>query len=110
MALTRGVFDLVLMDLQMPVMTGLEATAAIRRSEAASGRRIPIVAMTAHAMKGDLERCLRSGMDGYISKPVHPKDLLQAVECYARQEKLSGVSNQPSAKPVASPQELTAER
>jgi two-component system, sensor histidine kinase len=83
-AMTKGGFDLVLMDLQMPVMTGLEATAAIRRAEAASGHPIPIIAMTAHAMKGNLERCLASGMDGFISKPVHPKDLLETIERYAR--------------------------
>jgi signal transduction histidine kinase/ActR/RegA family two-component response regulator len=84
-ALREGEFDIVLMDVQMPVMTGLEATEAIRDSERGSGRRIPIVAMTAHAMKGDKELCLASGMDGYISKPIRPKDLLDALDKFALQ-------------------------
>ncbi len=82
-ALIQGEFDIVLMDVQMPVMTGLEATEAIRRTERGSGRRVPIVAMTAHAMKGDRELCLASGMDGYIAKPIQPKDLLDALEEFA---------------------------
>ena len=73
-------FDLVLMDLQMPEMSGLEATAAIREREQATGAHLPIVAMTAHAMKGDRERCLAGGMDGYVAKPVHPADLYDAIE------------------------------
>jgi CheY-like chemotaxis protein len=75
------VFDIILMDLQMPVMTGMEATAEIRRVEAGA-RHVPIVAMTAHAMKEDRERCLASGMDGYISKPIRAKDLLRMIELY----------------------------
>jgi len=63
-------FDLILMDLQMPVMGGLEATQKIRQREANSGGRTPIVAMTAHAMKGDQEKCFEAGMDGYVSKPI----------------------------------------
>jgi PAS domain S-box-containing protein len=63
-------FDAVLMDVQMPVMSGLDATAAIRAHEKTTGTHVPIVAMTAHAMQGDRERCLASGMDGYISKPI----------------------------------------
>jgi signal transduction histidine kinase/DNA-binding response OmpR family regulator len=66
-------FDIVLMDVQMPTMSGLEAAAAIRSHE--SGRRLPIVAMTAHAMKGDEERCLAAGMNAYISKPIRPQVL-----------------------------------
>ena len=68
--------DVVLMDLQMPEMGGLEATAAVREKEKASGGHIPIIAVTAHALKGDRERCLENGMDGYISKPVQPGLLL----------------------------------
>ncbi len=72
-------FDAVLMDVQMPVMDGFEATAAIRAQEAVTGAHIPIIAMTAHAMKGDRERCLESGMDGYVSKPLHMEDLTEAL-------------------------------
>jgi signal transduction histidine kinase/CheY-like chemotaxis protein len=85
-ALLDGEFDIILMDVQMPVMTGLEATEAIRRTERGTGRRIPIVAMTAHAMTGDRELCLASGMDGYLSKPIRPKDLLEALDKFARPE------------------------
>jgi CheY-like chemotaxis protein len=76
-------FDLVLMDVQMPVMDGLEATARIREQEVDTERHIPIIAMTASAMKGDRERCLEAGMDGYISKPVTKKDLAELVRRYA---------------------------
>jgi two-component system, sensor histidine kinase and response regulator len=73
-------FDLVLMDIQMPEMDGFEATAGIRAKEIQSGKHTPIVAMTAHAMKGDRERCLLNGMDDYISKPVDRKELAQVLE------------------------------
>ena len=79
-ALARGSFDLILMDVQMPRMDGFEATAAIRAGEAVTGRRMPILAMTAHAMKGDRERCLAAGMDGYISKPIRAEQFLATVE------------------------------
>ena len=69
-------YDLALMDVQMPVMDGLEATREIRKS----GSRIPIIAMTAHAMRGDRERCLESGMDDYVAKPVRPLALAEALE------------------------------
>jgi CheY-like chemotaxis protein/HPt (histidine-containing phosphotransfer) domain-containing protein len=79
-AVAQETFDLVLMDLQMPVMGGLEATAAIRAHEAVSGKHVWIVAMTAHVMPGDKERCLASGMDGYLGKPIDPKALFAEVE------------------------------
>jgi len=73
-------FDLVLMDIQMPEMGGFEATAAIRQREKALGRHIPIVALTADAMKGDRERCLEAGMDAYLSKPIRAEELLAVIE------------------------------
>ncbi|HEY2353026.1 MAG TPA: response regulator [Candidatus Acidoferrum sp.] len=73
-------FDLILMDMQMPVMGGLEATEMIRRKEGASGKHIPIIAMTASAMVGDKERCLDAGMDGYVCKPLQIKELFSLIE------------------------------
>jgi two-component system sensor histidine kinase/response regulator len=78
-ALERQPFDLILMDVQMPVMDGMEATAAIRKREQSNGGHIPIVAMTAHAMAGDRQRFLALGMDGYVSKPIHSRDLFDAI-------------------------------
>ena len=77
-----GVFDLILMDVQMPDMDGLETTAAIRAQERLTGGRVPIIAVTAYAMKGDRERCLAAGMDGYLSKPVQIEELRDLLHRY----------------------------
>jgi len=89
----NGVFDLVLMDVQMPEISGLEAAAAIRRHEAERGRRTPIIAMTAHAIKGDRERCLGAGMDDYVSKPIDADMLRQIIA------RLTGIP--PASNPAA---------
>jgi PAS domain S-box-containing protein len=79
-ALARQSFDVVLMDVQMPEMSGFDATAIIRQQEKRSGGHIPIIAMTAHAMTGDRERCLEAGMDRYVTKPLRPQELFSAIE------------------------------
>lgn len=79
-ALEKDIFDLILMDVQMPKMNGFEATTAIREKEEQTGSHIPIIALTAHAMKGDREKCIETGMDDYISKPVKPEELFRAIE------------------------------
>jgi CheY-like chemotaxis protein len=78
-ALSTQKFDLVLMDVQMPQMDGLTATGRIRDQEKKTGRHVPIIAMTAHAMRGDRERCLEAGMDDYVSKPISSSTLLEAI-------------------------------
>ena len=80
--LERAVFDLVLMDVQMPEMDGLEATAALRATEQGTGRHQTVVAMTALAMKGDRERCMAAGMDDYLSKPIRPQDLDSVLDSH----------------------------
>jgi PAS domain S-box-containing protein len=100
-ATQRHKFDLVLMDLQMPELGGLEATKAIRAKEQSTGEHLPILAMTAHAMEGDRERCLAAGMDGYIAKPLDPKTFLQTVEGVAKPE-LVGTRHRNEPKPAGS--------
>jgi two-component system, sensor histidine kinase and response regulator len=79
-ALEKEPFDTILMDVQMPEMDGFEATLAIREREKSTGRHIPIIAMTAHVLKGDEDRCLSAGMDGYVSKPIRTFELFAAIE------------------------------
>jgi two-component system, sensor histidine kinase len=88
-AAANGDYDLILMDLQMPEMGGLEATAAIREQEVASGKRHPILALTAHAMKGDEERCRVAGMDGYLTKPLGSEALDVALAKFGRRARRS---------------------
>jgi two-component system sensor histidine kinase/response regulator len=78
-ALEKGNFELVLMDVQMPKMDGFKTTQSIRAKELGTGLHLPIIAMTAHAMKGDRERCLEVGMDDYISKPLNAKLLAETI-------------------------------
>ncbi len=78
--LDQSVFDLVLMDVQMPEVDGLKATEMIRTREQGTSQHIPIIALTAHAMKGDRERCLDAGMDGYIAKPINPQQLFETID------------------------------
>ena len=85
-ALDRESFDIVLMDVQMPSMDGLEATAAIREAEQGTGRHVPIIAITAHAMRGDLERCVRAGMDDYVTKPIDLEGLRRTMERWTTNE------------------------
>jgi CheY-like chemotaxis protein len=79
-----GGFDVILMDVQMPGMDGLQATVAIREAEAGSGVHVPILAMTAHAMSGDRDRCMAAGMDGYLSKPICPRTLFETLDSIQR--------------------------
>jgi PAS domain S-box-containing protein len=82
-ALEKDSFDVVLMDVQMPVMDGFEATAGIREKEKTSGNHLPVIAMTAHAMEGDRQRCLQAGMDDYISKPIRSQELNDLLKRYS---------------------------
>ncbi len=91
-ALGRGRFDVVLMDLEMPEVGGFEATAALRAREKETGSHVPVVALTAHAMKGDRERCLAAGMDGYVTKPILARELFAALD-----EVLAGAAPGPPA-------------
>jgi len=99
-AVAEQSFDAVLMDVQMPEMDGFESTAVIRQREQTTGGRIPIIAMTAHAMKGDRERCLEAGMDGYISKPLQPDTLYAAVESRCTGTSAAGAPAAASEGPV----------
>ena len=97
-------YDAILMDVQMPDMNGLEATAAIRKRET-SGKRVPIIAMTAHAMKSDRDRCLTAGMDGYLSKPIDAQEMIGLVERLAR----GGVSGSEADVATPAPEETSSQ-
>jgi len=86
-ALDHGDYDLVLMDMQMPEMDGFEATGEVRRREKRTGRHMPVIALTAHAMKGDRERCIEAGMDGYLSKPIRAQDLDEVLAKYMSRQR-----------------------
>jgi two-component system sensor histidine kinase/response regulator len=93
-------FDIILMDVQMPEMDGLQATAGIRARELVTGAHIPIIAVTAHAMKGDRERCLAAGMDGHIIKPINPVELAATIlAAFPGGPKLPDVPADPNPKP-----------
>jgi CheY-like chemotaxis protein/HPt (histidine-containing phosphotransfer) domain-containing protein len=89
-ALGLGSFDLVLMDVQMPEMDGIEATAALRAREEGTSQHMPVIAMTALVMQGDRERCLAAGMDGYLTKPIRPHALDEVLEQYAAKKRKAG--------------------
>jgi len=101
-ALAQAPFDLVLMDIQMPVLDGLAATAAIRAQEQTQGAHVPIIAMTAHAMRGDRERCLAAGMDGYVTKPLKATDLAAAIT------QLRPAVSSPKTRVVTPPVDISA--
>jgi signal transduction histidine kinase/CheY-like chemotaxis protein len=98
--LERERFDLILMDVQMPDMDGLETTALIRERERQSGSYTPIVALTAHTMKGDRERCLDAGMDNYINKPIEPVRFFEVVESTAAEIKAGSIARKTARKPT----------
>jgi two-component system, sensor histidine kinase and response regulator len=87
-------FDAILMDIQMPEMDGFEATGKIREKEKSTGKHVPIIAMTAHALKGDEERCIEAGTDGYVSKPIRTNELYAALEKTVKKEAGSEPENE----------------
>src|SRR5439155_514770 len=106
-ALKKIPFDAILMDCQMPEMDGYEATRAIRSAEAASGRHVPIIAMTANAMRGDREKCLQAGMDDYLPKPVKLQDLDQSLKRWIKKGETTGKARRTVSRAVARPKGKT---
>src|SRR5690606_2364247 len=99
-ACARETFDIVLMDVQMPGCDGFTATRAIREREQRTGSHVPIVALTAHALRGDREKCLAAGMDAYLAKPIHARELVALVE---RMTHVSPDGEAPIEEPSATP-------
>ncbi len=108
-ALEKEDFDVILMDVQMPEMDGFEATGKIRELEKQTSKHIPIIAMTAHALKGDEERCLEAGMDGYVSKPIRTNELYAVLERVVKKEEGSQPEDE-EIVPTASEMKQCAER
>ena len=98
-ALELEPYDLVLMDIQMPVMDGLVAVQMLRECERTTGRHLPVIAMTAHAMQGDRERCLNAGMDGYVSKPFKVDELMSAIAEFLPGASIPAPQSHSSAQP-----------
>ena len=98
-ALEKGRYDLVLMDVQMPEMDGIETTLSLREREKHTGNHQPVVAMTAHAMKGDRERCVAAGMDGYLAKPINPQELDELLQSYAAAQPRIVTGLEPAPQP-----------
>jgi CheY-like chemotaxis protein/HPt (histidine-containing phosphotransfer) domain-containing protein len=105
-AVEREAFDAVIMDVQMPDMDGVEATRAIRAREQRTGEHLPIVALTAHAMKGDRERYLAAGMDAYVAKPVRPQTLAAAIDRVTRA--VASAAGPPAATGARAPVDVLA--
>ncbi len=97
-ALGQARYDLVLMDVQMPEMDGIEATAALRAREEGTGQHLPVIAMTALVMQGDRERCLAAGMDGYLTKPIRPRSLDEVLDQYTAQKRQGGSVHEQAVK------------
>jgi signal transduction histidine kinase/CheY-like chemotaxis protein len=105
--ISRGKYDAVLMDVQMPVMDGFQATAAVRALPDPAKARLPIIAMTAHALKGDAERCLEAGMDAYISKPIRQEELIELIELLGEAESGAEIKAPEFGKEYSDPEPAT---
>jgi two-component system sensor histidine kinase/response regulator len=106
-AFEKDSLDIILMDIQMPEMDGFEATAAIRVREKSTGGHIPIIAMTAHSLVGDQERCLAAGMDGYVSKPIRTHQLFAVIDgFFAKEVETDPRGKRRKAEAIAEEQQL----